>query len=86
MLGRGQTPVNLDACARDLSATGAYIYLDDVALSVGERVRLEIRLPVAAMDQYEEQPETVPMVGRGRVRRIESAGFALSFDRRLRFA
>ena len=79
----GDKATSWETLARDLSAAGAYIYLDDPPLGVGEHVKVEIRLPVPAAD--EERAQAPPVVGTGRIRRVDAAGLGLSFDRRLRF-
>lgn len=82
--GNGEEATSYEALARDLSAAGAYIYLDDPPLGVGEHVTVEIRLHVPTAD--EKRAQAPPVVGTGRIRRVDAAGLGLSFDRRLRFA
>ena len=79
----GDEATSYETLARDLSAAGAYIYLDDSPLGVGEHVKVEIRLPAPATG--EERQDAPPVVGTGRIRRVDAAGLGLSFDRRLRF-
>ena len=81
--GCGDEATSYETLARDLSAAGAYIYLDDSPLGVGEHVKVEIRLPVPGTD--DERADAPPVVGSGRIRRVDAAGLGLSFDRRLRF-
>lgn len=85
MLSGGSESEQFETRARDLSAGGAYIYLDDSNLGVGQHVRVEIHLPVAAAQDADDFVPPAPMVGTGEIRRIDSVGLALAFDRRLRF-
>ena len=85
MLSHGSESQEFETRARDLSAGGAYIYLDDSGLGVGQHVQVEIRLPVARAQDADAPTAPAPMVGTGEVRRIDAVGLALAFDRRLRF-
>lgn len=85
ILGDEGAPEQIETRVRDLSAGGAYIYLDDSGLDVGQHVKVEIRLPVPDDQRPDDLTSRAPMVGMGEVRRVDSVGLALAFDRRLRF-
>ena len=82
----GEASTQVETTARDLSAAGAYIYLEDPRLGVGDHVAVEIRLTVTNREDEEGEPLQIPMTGRGEIRRVDASGLALAFDQMLRFA
>ena len=83
--GSGEDSEEFETQARDLSATGAYIYLDDPRLGVGDHVEVEIRLTVKNRTGDDGGPIQIAMSGSGEIRRVDPSGLALAFDHRLRF-
>jgi hypothetical protein len=82
----GGDSTEFESTARDLSAAGAYIYLDDPRLGVGDHVKVEIRLTVTNREDEDGAPLQIPMTGVGEIRRVDPSGLALAFDQMLRFA
>ena len=86
MMGHGTDCSEFETLTRDLSADGAYIYLDASDFGVGEHVTVEIDLRVPGTQDDSYAVCRAPMVGTGEVRRVDARGVALAFGRRLHFA
>jgi hypothetical protein len=85
-VGAGGSQEQLDAHTRDLSASGAFLFLSDSKIEVGAEIHIEIDLTVDPRLDIEDAPKGVCMVGKGVVTRQDSTGMAVSFDGQLRFA
>ena len=76
----------VDTHTRDLSASGAFVFLSDGEIEVGAEIRIEIDLTVDPRLDVEDAPKGVCMVGTGVVTRLEETGLAVSFNGHLKFA
>jgi len=70
---------------RDLSAKGAFLFLGQNALAVGESVELEIELSFDSNRAMVHTTRETCMRGRGTITRQEAEGLAIVFEGRLRF-
>ena len=71
------------AHTRDVSANGAFIYLDQ-APGVGTRVRVEMEFTIDSLPELLNVPEHVHIKVNGRVIRRNSEGVGVQFDDQLK--
>ncbi|MCK4514654.1 MAG: PilZ domain-containing protein [Spirochaetaceae bacterium] len=77
---------HLHARTRDLSASGAYLFLRQSMPQVGTDVELEIDLTVDAHRSVLPMPRETCVRGRGTITRREADGLAVAFAGQLQFA
>jgi hypothetical protein len=74
------------ARTRDVSASGAYVYVDDADVNVGDRVSVVIQLSARGMEIIAESAGEACISGNGTVVRHDFDGVAVAFSRSLRFS
>ena len=76
----------VSAQTRDISAAGAFLISDDLNISVGTEVRVEMKLSLERLRSILKSSDNVVLFADGQVTRAEKDGVAVSFTNRLRFA
>ena len=71
---------------RDVSASGAYVYVDNPDVNVGDRVSVVIQLSARGMEVIAESAAEACISGVGTVVRHDFDGVAVAFSRPLRFS
>ena len=85
LVGDGETQRLHETQTRDLSSGGAFVYIDDPALSVGDDLELEIVVTVDSREHLDDSPRRVLMKGRGRITRKDPEGLGVEFSGQLNF-
>jgi hypothetical protein len=76
----------ITARTRDVSASGAYVYVDDAEVNVGDRIFVKIQLSTSGMEVIAESAPEKCVSGVGTVVRHDFDGVAVAFSRSLRFS
>lgn len=74
------------ARTRDISASGAYVYVDDTNVNVGDRVSVMIQLTRLSAEVVADAASKAYVSGVGTVVRHDFDGVAVAFSRSLRFS
>jgi hypothetical protein len=85
LVGSGDAQRLHETKTRDLSAGGAYIYISDPELSIGDELDIEIVMTVDARCHLDDSPRQVTMKGHGKVTRKDSDGLGMKFSGQLDF-
>ncbi|TVR32030.1 MAG: PilZ domain-containing protein [Spirochaetaceae bacterium] len=74
----------LSAQTRDISAAGAFVYLEP-APDVGTRLRLELAVVIASLPELLNVSEKVQLTVEGTIVRHNAHGVGVAFDEQLKF-
>lgn len=76
----------LEAVTRDISASGAYLRIEQSELGVGTHVQLEMVLSLQRLKELLEGSDSVTAVVEGKVIREDEDGAVVVFEKPIRFS